>query len=95
MLRNSLDRRIVVPDAPRPVFPRKPAPRLSWKRRVDDGRGKEYAERVVVSGGKIAMDSKIGFPSVEFELTDARGELHSSKRYIGSWLLLVFHRHLG
>ena len=41
------------------------------------------------------MATKIGFPSVDFELTDARGQVHSNKRYLGYWLLLVFHRHLA
>ncbi len=41
------------------------------------------------------MAGKIGFASVDFELTDASGEVHSGKRHLGYWLLLVFHRHLA
>jgi len=33
--------------------------------------------------------------AVDFELPDSDGKLHRPADYRGSWLLLVFHRHLG
>jgi peroxiredoxin len=32
--------------------------------------------------------------AVPFALRDTRGSLHTLEEYAGSWLLLVFHRHL-
>jgi peroxiredoxin len=34
-------------------------------------------------------------PAVPFQLPDASGRIHRLADYAGSWLLLVFHRHLG
>jgi peroxiredoxin len=39
--------------------------------------------------------SLIGRPAVPFALSDTFGRLHRLEDYAGSWLLLVFHRHLG
>ena len=33
--------------------------------------------------------------AVEFELLDSTGRRHRLEDYAGSWLLLVFHRHLA
>ena len=41
------------------------------------------------------MDSKVGQPAVPFELADTTGTVHRLEEYRGSWLLMVFHRHLG
>jgi peroxiredoxin len=41
------------------------------------------------------MRSKEGTPAVPFALRDAAGNLRELKDYDGSWLLVVFHRHLG
>ena len=30
-----------------------------------------------------------------FELQDSNGRIHRPETYRGSWLLMVFHRHLG
>lgn len=30
-----------------------------------------------------------------FSIHDSNGNLHSQEEYKGSWLLMVFHRHLG
>ena len=35
-----------------------------------------------------------GEPAVPFRLRDASGSQHELEDYRGSWLLLVFHRHL-
>ncbi len=43
----------------------------------------------------IGMATKVGSPAVKFELPDAGGVTHGLSEYAGSWLLLVFHRHLG
>jgi peroxiredoxin len=34
-------------------------------------------------------------PAIVFALHDADGNPHTLESYRGSWLLLVFHRHLG
>jgi len=35
-------------------------------------------------------------PAIPFQLPDASGQMHHRlSDYIGSWLLMVFHRHLG
>lgn len=36
-----------------------------------------------------------GKPAVPFALPDIEGKTHHLTDYNGSWLLLVFHRHLG
>ncbi|MCP4784115.1 MAG: redoxin domain-containing protein [Fuerstiella sp.] len=41
------------------------------------------------------IPTKVGSPAVTFELPDAGGGLHRLSDYAGSWLLLIFHRHLG
>jgi peroxiredoxin len=42
----------------------------------------------------IVMDL-IGKSAPPFELPDSNGRIHRLETYRGSWLLLVFHRHLG
>jgi len=34
-------------------------------------------------------------PAVPFKLQDSSGKIHQLSDYTGSWLLMVFHRHLG
>jgi len=34
-------------------------------------------------------------PAIPFRLPDASGQIYQLADYAGSWLLLVFHRHLG
>ncbi len=41
------------------------------------------------------MPNRVGQAAVDFELTDAQDAVHRLGDYAGSWLLLVFHRHLG
>jgi peroxiredoxin len=41
------------------------------------------------------MKDMTGKPAFAFNLRDTRGELHQLADYRGSWLLMVFHRHLG
>ena len=41
------------------------------------------------------MTHYVDQPAVPFELEDAEGRRHSLDQYRGSWLLLVFLRHLG
>jgi peroxiredoxin len=41
------------------------------------------------------MIRHVDHPAVPFELADAEGKRHSLEQYRGSWLLLVFLRHLG
>ena len=41
------------------------------------------------------MDNQTGKPAIPFELADTDGMTHSLADYLGKWLLLVFHRHLG
>ncbi len=41
------------------------------------------------------MSDRIGQPAAPFELQDAQGNKHRLEDYRGSWLLFVFHRHLG
>jgi mercuric ion transport protein len=36
-----------------------------------------------------------GQPAVPFKLLDSRGKTRHLDNYKGSWLLMVFHRHLG
>ena len=36
-----------------------------------------------------------GKPAVPFTLHDSAGRSHTLADYAGSWLLMVFHRHLG
>lgn len=47
-----------------------------------------------LQGHQIMLDH-VGQPATAFELTDLNGQLHKLSDYKGSWLLLVFHRHLG
>ena len=37
----------------------------------------------------------VGQRAVPFALQDSDGRIHRLDDYDGSWLLLVFHRHLG
>jgi peroxiredoxin len=41
------------------------------------------------------MKNLTGQPAIPFWLADSNGHTHSLEAYRGSWLLLVFHRHLG
>ena len=41
------------------------------------------------------MTSMVGRPAVPFTLSDADGNPHCLEDFLGQWLLLVFHRHLG
>jgi len=41
------------------------------------------------------MSSLVGQPAVDFDLCDADGNARRLDDYQGSWLLMVFHRHLG
>jgi peroxiredoxin len=34
-------------------------------------------------------------PAVSFTLADSDGQVHHLEDYRGTWLLMVFHRHLG
>jgi len=36
-----------------------------------------------------------GKPAVDFVLKDSHGREHRLQDYLGRWLLMVFHRHLG
>lgn len=39
--------------------------------------------------------SLTGRPAIPFALPDTQGRIHRLEDYKGSWLLMVFHRHLG
>ena len=41
------------------------------------------------------MHRLVGQPAVPFALPDADGRIRRLEDYRGSWVLLVFHRHLG
>jgi peroxiredoxin len=41
------------------------------------------------------MMNLTGKPASPFSLRDSTGRSHTLADYQGSWLLLVFHRHLG
>ncbi len=41
------------------------------------------------------MTSLTGHPAPPFHLPDSEEKVHHLADYKGSWLLLVFHRHLG
>jgi hypothetical protein len=41
------------------------------------------------------MNTLSGKPALPFALSDSSGRLHTLEEYRGSWLLMVFHRHLG
>jgi peroxiredoxin len=41
------------------------------------------------------MSNLTGKPALLFSIRDSNGTLHTQEEYQGSWLLLVFHRHLG
>jgi peroxiredoxin len=41
------------------------------------------------------MNRLVGQPAVPFGLSDAEGKVRRLEEYRGSWLLMVFHRHLG
>jgi hypothetical protein len=41
------------------------------------------------------MGNLVGQPAFPFDLLDAEGKSHRLGDYRGSWLLMVFHRHLG
>lgn len=41
------------------------------------------------------MDNLTGKAAVAFRLRDTAGREHCLEEYRGSWLLLMFHRHLG
>jgi hypothetical protein len=42
-----------------------------------------------------SMRTLSGQPAIPFSLADSSGRSHSLEEYRGSWLLMVFHRHLG
>jgi hypothetical protein len=41
------------------------------------------------------MRNLTGQSAIPFSLADNSGQRHSLEEYRGSWLLMVFHRHLG
>jgi peroxiredoxin len=41
------------------------------------------------------MRDLTGKPAQHFSIHDSNGTLHTLEEYQGSWLLMVFHRHLG
>lgn len=41
------------------------------------------------------MRELTGSPAIPFKLKDTQGNEHSLGEFIGYWLLMVFHRHLG
>jgi len=41
------------------------------------------------------MSNLTGKPALLFSVLDSNGTLHTQEEFRGSWLLLVFHRHLG
>jgi peroxiredoxin len=41
------------------------------------------------------MSDLTGNPAIPFSLRDIGGKTHRLEDYRGSWLLMVFHRHLG
>ena len=41
------------------------------------------------------MSYLTGKPAKNFSIKDSDGTLHTQEEYKGSWLLMVFHRHLG
>jgi peroxiredoxin len=41
------------------------------------------------------MTDMKGKTAKPFSIRDSNGNLHSHEAYKGSWLLMVFHRHLG
>ncbi len=44
---------------------------------------------------RFPMKTLIGQPAFPFFLEDSNGKVQSLDDYRGSWLLMVFHRHLG
>lgn len=43
----------------------------------------------------FTMSDLTGKPAIPFRLRDSAGQSHTLEEYRGSWLLMVFHRHLG
>jgi peroxiredoxin len=41
------------------------------------------------------MKNLTGKPAITFSLRDSEGRNHHLENYRGSWLLMVFHRHLA
>lgn len=41
------------------------------------------------------MRNLSGQPAIPFSLADSNDQIHTLEEYRGSWLLMVFHRHLG
>ena len=41
------------------------------------------------------MKNMTGQQALPFSLPDNNGRIHTLEEYRGSWLLMVFHRHLG
>ncbi len=54
-----------------------------------------HCERLFESKRVKRMRDLTGKPAINFELLDSNGKLHQLSDDMGSWLLLVFHRHLG
>lgn len=57
----------------------------AWSRR-------KWEER---SSKEFSVIDLTGMPAAPFEHRDSEGRSHRLETYRGSWLLLVFHRHLG
>lgn len=49
----------------------------------------------LLPGGMIFMRNLVWQPAVPFALPDIEEKTHRLDDYRGSWLLMVFHRHLG
>lgn len=43
----------------------------------------------------VPASGLVGKPAIPFRLADSDGRTHVLEEYRGSWLLMVFHRHLG
>jgi hypothetical protein len=56
---------------------------------------KRLRNKIRQSTREVTMNDMTGKSAVAFNLRDTSGELHQLADYRGSWLLMVFHRHLG
>jgi|GEM_PF-643292 hypothetical protein len=54
-----------------------------------------HGARDVTPGGVVFMRSVVGRSAAPFTLSDIEGKTYSLDDYRDSWLLMVFHRHLG
>jgi hypothetical protein len=57
--------------------------------------GKDCLPGRVHSAIHTGMRNLSGQAAIPFSLADSDGRVHSLEEYRGSWLLMVFHRHLG